>query len=356
MSDFLATLAARSLGMVPTIRPRLASFYEPPPHAVALPPEPDATPVTERAQRDETPTEGRRVVEVQASSVPETTRATTIERVETPQPAIPRAGTRRTSDAPVARSEPVPHPLPPTPPPLEPPTRRSEEMVSSIVSPIVRAELVDALPALPRERTVARREMPSRVVEIVVTDDREAPAPHVSPRVEPDPPALFAPPSEPRLSAAAPTHARGETTASPEPPAVVVRPMTAIETVREARPGPWRRIVADRVAVAPLVEKRIETAASVRPRTPPDIPSSAASPIRVVVEPRLAPPDLQRFPQPIRAPRDVEPAPDIHVTIGRVEVRAVTSPTTAPRARTSAASGLMTLDDYLRRRGEKAER
>jgi hypothetical protein len=40
MSDYLSNLAARSLEAVPTIRPRLASFYEAPQRGFALPPEP----------------------------------------------------------------------------------------------------------------------------------------------------------------------------------------------------------------------------------------------------------------------------------------------------------------------------
>ena len=46
------------------------------------------------------------------------------------------------------------------------------------------------------------------------------------------------------------------------------------------------------------------------------------------------------------------PAPTIQVSIGRVEVRAVTSPTQAPRVVERKAPPLLSLDQYLRERNE----
>ena len=48
-------------------------------------------------------------------------------------------------------------------------------------------------------------------------------------------------------------------------------------------------------------------------------------------------------------------APDIQVTIGRIEVRAVPA-AEPPARRAAAATNPMSLDDYLRRRSESAKR
>ncbi|MFF4346178.1 hypothetical protein [Streptomyces sp. NPDC001530] len=49
---------------------------------------------------------------------------------------------------------------------------------------------------------------------------------------------------------------------------------------------------------------------------------------------------------------EVPPSRDVHVTIGRVEVRAVHAPAPAPAAEARPAGALMSLAEYVRQRAE----
>jgi hypothetical protein len=71
----------------------------------------------------------------------------------------------------------------------------------------------------------------------------------------------------------------------------------------------------------------------------------------IVVTPRVTPAPVSS-PPVARRDRAPEPAPVVHVTIGRIEVRAVTASATAlPAApRPAAKSPVLSLDDYLRER------
>jgi hypothetical protein len=51
----------------------------------------------------------------------------------------------------------------------------------------------------------------------------------------------------------------------------------------------------------------------------------------------------------LKAQQEPLPAPTIHVTIGRIEVRATPAPASAPPSRPKPAP-TMSLDDYLRQR------
>ena len=83
------------------------------------------------------------------------------------------------------------------------------------------------------------------------------------------------------------------------------------------------------------------------PSSPPE--TFPPSPETHPSSPMLAP-HPPAFPLPAASP--TEAAPAIHVSIGRVVVRAVTPP--APSRRKEAApSNVMTLDDYLNRRKKR---
>ncbi len=85
----------------------------------------------------------------------------------------------------------------------------------------------------------------------------------------------------------------------------------------------------------------------VAPGLPPRTPSPETSP----PSPMLAP-HPPAFPETAPAADPPQAAPAIHVSIGRVVVRAVTQP--APSRRKEAApSNVMTLDDYLSRRKKR---
>lgn len=95
------------------------------------------------------------------------------------------------------------------------------------------------------------------------------------------------------------------------------------------------------------IELPVDAATAKRPATDP--PAEAASSI-------FSPPPLSpRLPreQPSQSEhRAAPPEPTIHVTIGRVEVRATSE--AEPRARRKEeASPVMTLDEYLRKRGSR---
>jgi hypothetical protein len=79
------------------------------------------------------------------------------------------------------------------------------------------------------------------------------------------------------------------------------------------------------------------------PALPHPAPDSPPRPIEwaAVIEPRVAGQADQRSGSP--------PAPAIHVTIGRIEIRA-TTPAAAPVRRQPRQPSVMSLDEYLKQR------
>ncbi|HEV2829176.1 MAG TPA: hypothetical protein VGW76_16385 [Pyrinomonadaceae bacterium] len=70
----------------------------------------------------------------------------------------------------------------------------------------------------------------------------------------------------------------------------------------------------------------------------------------VVLQSRIAP-LIDTGPEHLHLDRPaIQPQPTVHVTIGRIEVRAVQS--SQPASRSRAATPVMNLDDYLRRRSQ----
>jgi hypothetical protein len=122
----------------------------------------------------------------------------------------------------------------------------------------------------------------------------------------------------------------------------------------------------DATVLAPVGAPRATSPAvdgqPVRPARPatapavPDAPASDTSAERPAARPPTATPPSLRPPAPasraIRAEREraeIRGGPTIHVTIGRVDVRAVMAPVAAP-PRPSAPSETSSLEDYLRGR------
>jgi len=90
-----------------------------------------------------------------------------------------------------------------------------------------------------------------------------------------------------------------------------------------------------------------------RPQTPSprsnDAADQRAGTLRTSAAPVLSPPpNRPRFEAAIREPAVVSSEPAVQVTIGRIEIRAVTDPT--PSQKDRADSPVMSLDDYLRSR------
>lgn len=98
------------------------------------------------------------------------------------------------------------------------------------------------------------------------------------------------------------------------------------------------------------IDLPVDAAITKQPAT--DSPAEAAN--SIFRPPPLSPPSTRARERPSQSERRPEkPAePTIHVTIGRVEVRATTEPEARARKK-EEASRVMTLDEYLRKRGSR---
>jgi hypothetical protein len=108
---------------------------------------------------------------------------------------------------------------------------------------------------------------------------------------------------------------------------------------------------------AALALELAQNAGQDRP-TPPQVVASdvqPAAPARVIAQPQVAvaaaarPAALDAAAGKLNAQQEPPPAPTIHVTIGRIEVRATPAPSSALPSRPKPAP-TMSLDDYLRQR------
>lgn len=157
----------------------------------------------------------------------------------------------------------------------------------------------------------------------------------------------------------------GETTAD-APSSPPFAPAVEVADARVAPPSVQRESM-----IEPPAQKtvRVESTIEIRPQattpspapfapeapraqTPfqaPDAPRAVTPP-----QPSLSPPQTSRTPAPRQTalPPQQQAEPVIHVTIGRIEVRAVEEREARPRKR-EAASPVMTLDDYLKSRAKR---
>lgn len=304
MSDYLTSLAARAVDAAAAVRPRQASLYEPPPVAEATPefetaevsseaPPPHLVkPAAEPSPRHE-PQPRMTVVHETTEKRVEVTHETEKRVVaEPPAPQPPRiVETRVLESVATPVRPPPPEPLPPK---ADPPPRAIAEAPPTI---------------LPRERTT-ERVVVERIHKNVEQTLLSAPAPP-SPLT----------PEQTRVSALRPQTVE---------PQVIERPVVVPQTIIQQQPP-------ERTAREILAE----------PRPLP--------PARVAVAPQITPqpkPALSERPAREEPPPDSEPS--IHVTIGRIEVRAV--PAEQPVRRPAPPAERMSLDDYLRRRGERPRR
>jgi len=149
---------------------------------------------------------------------------------------------------------------------------------------------------------------------------------------------------------------------APAPALAAHEPATPVDAPAARQPAeasgtPEPAIVrAEQRADAPVRIERIETQVVVHGNGPPP-----AIPAPIAVAPFAPPPfapareaNAPRAPAPRREPgaKPAQPEPVIHVTIGRVEIRAVAEREPARRKR-EAASAVMSLDDYLRARSKR---
>ena len=342
MSDYLGNLAARGMASPALIQPRLAARFEPwPPagtpvggaSAAALlwgeGPSP-ATPGEETMPLDwEMTTEvAPPVAARRALPPPGAPTAAPVALPAVPRLAPPAPATDLRLGAPImppAFSPAAPVPAPPPPGrPAAPAPRATDEwrgLLGAAAAPLAPPPRRD--PALAEDepaRAPARRPRPA--AETGPPLDAVAEGPRSAPRRAALLPAdTESAPRAPRLLVESPAIA-AEEPARPDPRPVTALPGSAVEPPREKR----RTLAEHPEALAP------------RP---------AIRPAAVVAQPIVTPapgPAARPEPPPAATP---EP-PTIHVTIGRIEVRATPAP--AARARPAPpAAPTVSLEDYLRR-------
>lgn len=156
---------------------------------------------------------------------------------------------------------------------------------------------------------------------------------------------------------------------APQPPRVITRDVVRTEQRVRIEPRVETRVerevlhrveprvrMRDRVVrEREVVRNEIETTKIVPHRFDEEAPViREAAPVHAPREPKRGgvpkPATLQeRTPSLVTA--NPQPAPDVHVSIGRVEIRAITPP--ASSRKTAARSGTMTLDDYVAKRNRE---
>lgn len=212
---------------------------------------------------------------------------------------------------------------------------RSERPARPSLNPDAAA--VAEKPAQPRN-TAGTPEPAPTVAQVRTSDEKPAPAPQVA-----EPPAR---------RAEVITHEIATTHRDVRVEQVLTREQTVVREVRVASPPPVPPAFAAMLPASSPV-RVIEQRASVLPPAPS--PKREDPPARESV--RTA---------PVLTPRSIAPAPVnpraepavtesvVNITIGRVDVRAVTAPAaSAPRAAAAPRNTAMSLDDYLRQREQR---
>jgi len=318
VSDFLTALAARETGLASMVLPRLPSRFEPvergaPPEPADSQPAPQddvglaaAPAVRPRARRAAAPifaSDPEIEVQPRPAASPRPAPATiAASAVET----LPRrAGVRAQAAPPLA-------------PPLRPPV--AERASASLVPPPAAPSITPAQPTIARapaqfKATPSAGVAPASVQGGAVPHEAGRPAatPPVRPAAATVEPAPIQRQAVPVAAVAAP-----RATLAPQAPAVA----PAIVPAAVGLPAP---------GLSPQPTRRADTL----------VP--AAHSVALQVRARLA-----------REPEARAPAPTIHVTIGRVEVRAVSSPPAAPRSPAKTAS--LSLEQFLAQQKERGGR
>jgi hypothetical protein len=171
-----------------------------------------------------------------------------------------------------------------------------------------------------------------------------------------------APPPERRADSPAPARPAGSAVAPGRPRPRPADAVTARPQAREDRASPAATTapmdavpVVATTAPAPPGTPGAEAPAPDRPDGPPPPPDRPRPPRpgRLTAPARPDPPAAgPRRPQLPPAAGDLTAAPTVHVTIGRVEIRAVPAP---PPARRPPAARTTSLDDYLSERNRRRQ-
>lgn len=243
----------------------------------------------------------------------------------------------------LARDEPLPlSPEVAVSPPRPP-------VVPSLAGPVE----LETEPTAPRPESADRGEPPVRVeyVEVPAAPDPVAPQPVPAPvATTPEAPAhrpvpFDAPraPTVPARSSAVRRLAAASAPAVPKPPAVPVAP---------ARPARVDPLPQPDVPVPARAADPVDTPAQPAVPTASAEPETPAAPVGTATPTRahpVGPPAASTWLPPKATAAKPDPEPVVHITIGRVEVKAAAEPTPSSR-RAPHRRAALGLDEYLRRK------
>ncbi|HVF66433.1 MAG TPA: hypothetical protein VM914_02130 [Pyrinomonadaceae bacterium] len=345
MSDFLKSLVARQLGEAPSVRPRLAGRFEPPPDAFA----PQAT--RRAGESEESAADALELfLEVETHAAPARDATTRQDRHEDARPhELRHEGVEKSTRVVTVRE-----PREESPPVLrqERGTRHDSERTHEASSP---SHVTDSRPQT-RERDVGGAHVRPRSI-VPASDDEDL-------LIRPD---ARTDERTPLVTRARARDERAETSSSePREPSMqevdeAKRPLNVVRPIPPPPHAPREAAAAPRADNEELLSLSSEFARELERRRDDSDESRASLQARRAreasnaIEPRPA-----RRRERQAAARDshkerAEAAPTINVNIGRVEVRATQAPAPAQR-RAETAAPRMSLDDYLRRRnGEVRE-
>jgi hypothetical protein len=357
MSDFLKSLVARQLGEAPTVRPRLAGRFEPPPDAFA----PEA--FTRAANRNEPDSEALELfLEVEAHDAPardaredsrgraarhetDETRTRVLFVREPREESRPFSRHERSSEHDSERRRDA-HSSPDTSDSRTQSHAREDDDARARPKSVVPSFDDEAARDSNERARAARTRMESHADEVEsvrLSTQTRGPAPFDARARDARAPS----PSEPR-----------------EPSSDVEETQRPSTFARPSRtPTPARR-EADESSRASEESSSIKRIESMRARES-EIETQNAAEARALrearrvressstIEPKQAPPRERRAAARDTPSARTEVAPTINVTIGRVEVRATQAQASAPR-RAEAQAPRVSLDEYLRRRSGEA--
>jgi hypothetical protein len=319
VSDYIGNLVAKNLNPRTVLQPRLASHFEPltPLASLASERQFDDTPFDEAVLQDEATQAARRPAEMEVMQRPASVNAQPPPENLPAQNASPTI--RDTYRRQVRRSEP-------------------DEQHAPLVRPSPHIAVPDVAPP-PDALIAARRLNPARSPSEMQRDQAK----------QADETADMAQ----QISAHPEPHERPA-----QDRRQVIQPAPPIEkVVTRARQPDHTTDAPDQSISEPVERYVIETVhrqPAIMPGTPPVVPHDGRqvseplreSPPKTILQPAIT---VSRLAPPVEPPQPASPT--IHVTIGRIEVRATSGPP-APRQRPAPA--VMSLDDYLKRReGER---
>jgi hypothetical protein len=353
MSDYLTRLIQRSLGLAPLITPLIAPIHAPPDQALSereLPPVERSQGPAIDAPSDQAP--GERP-ETSVTFERDRLAATTMVSSRDAPPEVPVRAGRVEPAPPRTQGQPPPLSSPPLParqaefsiqkkedraypaesrpeapaqqtsstPPVEPMVTAAASLADPPALPHATPMLTQQTSSTPRvERMVTQQAAPAAVQPEIVIPLKSATSPAI--------PSSESPPEEPPLLPRTPSIA----------PEKMARAVLQPEVIRALKPTASPLVPAlESLAMEPSLSPRTTTTAP-RKTNETVVQPEAISPLKPAESPLV----------PVRQPSSNEPAV-IHVTIGRIEVRAIMQPVATPKAEAPAAPGL-SLEDYLKQR------